>query len=878
MIRTSAISRTALAIAMLGAFTSLHAQTAPESPREAGPAPQAEDGAPDVIVLGTRRLDRSITDSASPVDVISATELVTQPAADMLDVVRNIVPSFFVAQNTITDASTFVRAPSLRGLPSDEILVMINGKRFNRSALVQVATGGDTALGIGSQGADISLIPSIAVGNLQILREGATAQYGSDAIAGVLNYGIKNTEGFEAQARYGQFYDNGGDGESKQFSAAFGLKVGDVGFINVAGEYFDDNGTSRGVTRANAALFAQAHPDLASQLPNYPGPVQIWGSSPTDGYKLMLNTGFDVADNAQLYFFGNLAHSKADQSFNYRPVEAFSAQTTAGAVNTLGVNAAFSHPIYLTPCPAGNPTCPAGGFVRDGNVYNFSTLYPAGFTPRFVGVKDQAFGVLGLKGDLGGVHYDVSATLARNALDLSMYDSLSPSYGPLTQTEFKFGKLIQKEVNANADFTYDLDLGLASPITIGFGGEFRREEYTSTPGDEQSYGAGPYAFQPLYRQTAPGVFVADGSVGMPPAASGYGGTSPSSAGSNSQRSWGVYLSAEADVTDTLTLGAAGRYEHYNTFGGATVGKVNALWKPTDGLGIRGTVGTGFHAPSPGQSNTQIVSTTFVAGDQVQVGTYPVDSEIAQFYGAVPLTPEKSSNFGLGVVLDPIPEFTLTIDAYQIKVRDRISITSTFDVTATDVAALPVLATVGAGGSVQYFTNGFDTRTRGVDVVGTYRASVLGNPLNLTIAYNYNKNKVTDFDPAAIGPDRIHDIANFAPKHRLTTTGVWSIGGLTLTARENFYSSWSTEQDYPGDHFGSEFTTDIDVSYTISDHYTLSLGATNVFNNYPDKISPTDANPIYVITGGTADGQVYPRSGGPFGINGGFWYARMRVKF
>jgi iron complex outermembrane recepter protein len=875
---TSYVSRTALVVALLGAATSLSAQTAPESPREAGPAPQAEDGAPDVVVLGTRRLDRSVTDSASPVDVISATELVSQPAADMLDVVKNIVPSFFVPQNTISDASTFVRAPSLRGQPADNILVMINGKRFNRSSLVQVAGGGDTALGIGSQGADISLIPSIAVGNLQILREGATAQYGSDAIAGVLNYGLKNDEGFEAVARYGQFYDNGGDGKSKQIAAQFGLKVGDAGFINVAGEYFDDNGTSRGVTRANAALFAQANPTLAEQLPNYPGPAQIWGSSPTDGYKLMLNTGFDVSDSAQLYFFGNLAHSKADQSFNYRPVQAFSAQDTTGTVRTLGVNTAFSHPIYLTPCPAGNPTCPAGGFVRDGNVYNFSTLYPAGFTPRFVGVKDNAFGVVGLKGDLGAIHYDVSATLARNSLDLSMYGSLSPSYGPLTQTEFEFGKLIQKEVNANADFTYELDAGLASPITIGFGGEFRREKYTKTAGDEQSYGAGPYAFQPLFLQTSPGVYVADGSVGMPPAASGYGGTSPSSAGSASQESWGVYLSAEADLTDTLTFGAAGRYEHYNTFGSATVGKLNALWKPTDGVGIRGTVGTGFHAPSPGQSSTQIVTTTFVAGDQVQVGTYPVDSPIAQYYGAVPLTPEESTNFGLGLVLDPTSNFTLTIDAYQIKVKDRISITSTFDVTAADVAAQPILATVGAGGAVQYFTNGFDTRTRGVDIVGTYRADLLDGPLTLTVAYNYNKNKVTDFDPVAIGADRISDIANFAPKHRLTATGVWTIAGFTLTARENYYSSWSTEQDYPGDKFGAEFTTDIDVSYTIAEHYTLSVGATNLFNNYPDKISPTAANPIYVITGGTADGQVYPRSGGPFGLNGGFWYARMRVKF
>jgi iron complex outermembrane receptor protein len=840
----------------------------------------ADEPAGELVVIGTRRTDRTVTDSASPVDVIGAAELRTQPASDMLDIVRNIVPSFVVNQNTISDASTFVRAPSLRGLPADEILVMVNGKRFNRAALVQVVTGGDTALSLGSQGSDISLIPSIAVGNLQVLREGATAQYGSDAIAGVLNYGLKTEPGFEVTARYGQYYDNGGDGDSRQIAAYAGVKVGDSGFITLSGEYNDDKGTSRGVTRPGALLFAQEFPNLADRIPNYPGPAQIWGNSPSDGYKLMLNSGFDIAPDAQIYFFGNIAHAKADQSFNYRAVKQYDTTTVDGTpVTTSGVNGAFAHPVYLTPCPPGSATCAAGGFVKDGNVFNFTSLYPAGFTPRFGGAKDQAYGVVGLKGTLSEVKYDVSASLSRNALDLSMSQSLNASYGPDSQTSFEFGKLIQKEFNVNLDLSYGWEVGLASPITLAGGFEYRRETYTTTAGDPQSTGVGPYANQNLYSQISPGVYVFDSTVGMGPGASGYAGTSEASAGTSSQKSAGLYLSAEGDITDALTLGVAGRYENYNTFGDAWVGKANALWKAVDGLALRGTVGTGFHAPSPGQSSTQIVTTAFApGGEQVQTGTYPVNSAIAQYYGAVPLKPEKSTNFGLGVVINPVPQFTLTIDAYQIKVRNRISITSTFDVDAADVAALPVLGTVGVGGAVQYFTNGFDTRTRGVDVVGTYRTGpVLGNPVNLTLAYNYNKSKVTDFDPIAIGADRISDISNFAPKHRAIFTGSWQIEGFTLTARENFYSSWSTQQDYPGDSFGSEFVTDIDVSYTIADHYTLSAGATNVFNNYPDKLNKA-FNTIYAVTGGTSDGQIYPRSGGPFGINGGFWYVRARVKY
>lgn len=194
----------------------------------------AKDAATEIVVIGTRRLDRSVTNSASPVDVIGAAELSAQPAANMLDAIKNLVPSFFVGQNTISDASSFVRAPSLRGLPGDEILVMLDGKRYNRSALVQVYTGGDTALSFGSQGSDISAIPAIAIKSLQILRDGATAQYGSDAIGGVLNYGLRDDAGFEAQARYGQYYDHG-DGESKEFAANVGFKLGDMGFVNLSG-------------------------------------------------------------------------------------------------------------------------------------------------------------------------------------------------------------------------------------------------------------------------------------------------------------------------------------------------------------------------------------------------------------------------------------------------------------------------------------------------------------------------------------------------------------------------------------------------------------------------------------------------------------------
>jgi iron complex outermembrane recepter protein len=876
-------------ISFLALSTALAAGTiaTPAFAQEAEAA-AADEGAA-IVVLGTRRTDRSAADSASPVDVISAEELGAQPAANMLDAVKNIVPSFFVSQNTISDASTFVRSPSLRGLPADNILVMLNGKRYNRSALVQVYSGGDTALGFGSQGADISAIPSIAVGNLQILREGATAQYGSDAIGGVLNYGLREDEGIELQARYGQYFDNG-DGKSYQVAGNFGTKLGDRGFVNFSAEYNRDGQTSRGATRPIALQFAAANPTLADQLPNFAGNVQNWGSSPSRGYKLLLNSAYEVTDSSKLYVFANVARSRGVQSFNYRSsisaITPFVVDTGSGGLSTRspGRNGSFSHPAYLTACPANNPTCPTGGFVKDGNVFNFSSLYPAGFTPRFIGVNKEIYGTVGYKGEAeSGFRYDLSGTWARNSLKLSMTDSLNASFGPQSQTEFEFGTLSQTEINANLDLSYPVEAGLFSPITLSAGAEFRKETYKATEGDLQSYAAGPFASQNLYVQTTPtsGVYVRDTvtpTVNFGPAASGYGGTSPASAGSFSQKNIAVYAGLETDLSEALGVGFAGRYEDYNTFGSTFVGKFNLLYKFTDWFSIRGTVGTGFHAPSPGQSNVEILTTNFVQGNQVQTGTYQVENPISQYYGSKPLTPEKSTNFGVGFVIKPSSNLSLTMDAYSIKVRNRIGITQTFEVTAADIVALPALSSVGEGGDVNYFTNGFDTRTAGLDVIGTYRTDVGDGKLNMTLAYNYNKSTVTKFDPQVISASQRSDISNFAPRHRAILSGGFELGDFAINARQNYYSSWSVQADYPGQRFGAKFTSDLDVSYTFAEKFTLTVGANNLFNTKPDRIAASPSNPIFAVTNSTADGQSYPRSGGPFGINGGFWYGRIRVKY
>ena len=345
--------RSALAAPLVLPSALLHAQDADIA---ASASTTASAPLEEVVVLGTRRTDRSVADSASPVDVISAAELKTQPAADMLEVLKNVVPSFNVQQNQISDASTFVRAPSLRGLAGDMTLVMINGKRLNRAALVQVAAGDPTnAL---SQGADLSVLPTIAFGGLQILREGATAQYGTDAIAGVINYSLKKEEGVEINTRYGQYLDDGGDGDAKQVAAYLGVALGESGFISLAAEYNDDGGTFRNETRPAAVLFAEAHPEMADQLPNYPDPVQLFGNSPAEGWKSVVNFTYDVTEAAQIYAFGNFAHSEITESFNFRSPETFTAVDTEGVVHTLGAKWRLCSSDLPDPLPHGQCDLP----------------------------------------------------------------------------------------------------------------------------------------------------------------------------------------------------------------------------------------------------------------------------------------------------------------------------------------------------------------------------------------------------------------------------------------------------------------------------------------------------------------------------------------
>jgi iron complex outermembrane receptor protein len=863
----------------------VQAQQKVSAEAESGAAPGNEVS--EVIVTGTRRSDRTVQESSAPIDVLSGTDLASEATTNMLDTLSNAVPSFVVGQNSISDASSFVRSPSLRGLPGDEMLVMLNGKRMNRSALVQVFQGGETELSFGSQGPDLASIPSIAIKSLEILRDGASAQYGSDAIAGVLNFHFRdNPSGIEVTSRFGEYFPGHGyskDGWDRTVAANIGLPLGGQGFFNISGEWAKNDQTVRNVTRPSALAFAENYPNLAPDLPHYPGPVQQWGTPPSEATKLVANAGVKLDNGDEVYFFGNYANIQTNESFNYRLPKTVTDVTGA----TFGNHPAFND-IYLDACTS-HPTytgCPTNGWIKDSDTFNFASVYPGGFTPRFYGLTQEFFGTVGYKGTTSfGMNYDISGSLANNTLAVSLKNSLNPSLGPQSPTSFYDGKFAQRETTFNVDLTYPLTVpGLASPLSIAGGLEWHDENYQQLLGDRASYIAGPYTTQPLY--TCAGavckpVLDAKGLqviASQSTASNGYGGIS---AGVDaSQVNNAAYLDLEVDVLKNLTLGLAGRQEHYESFGSTTLGKFSVRWKIIDAIALRGTISTGFHAPTPGQSNVETLSTTFLPGTatQVQIGTYPVTSSVAKYYGANTLKPEESNNYSAGLVLTPVEALLVTVDWYDIEVRHRIGISQQFTVTQPDIDKLSDLQYVGPGGTVQYFTNGFNTKTRGVDIVGTYRFNVGPGKLATTLAYNYNKTDVTKFDPNVISAARIIDIQHYAPNNRANLTLDYQLGPFAALLHENYYGTFRDENDYPGQLFSSQWTTDLDLAYTVWRNITVAVGGKNILNAYPDKIANSPSNKVYPQTGGLIDGEVYPRTGGPFGFNGAFWYLRLAAKF
>ncbi|WP_326913420.1 TonB-dependent receptor plug domain-containing protein [Sphingopyxis chilensis] len=754
-----------------------------------------------IIVTGTRDARRTQFDTLAPIDVLSGKAIDNSVSNDLSDTLAQLLPSFNVQRLPAADGQAFVRPATLRGLSPDQTLVLVNGKRYHRSALLGTR---------GAQAADLATIPNLAIKRIEVLRDGASAQYGSDAIAGVINIILDDQPGMTAFGQYSSYYE--GDGQSYQTGGQGGVALGDRGTLVFTGEFSKSDATSRTRQRPDAEAFQAANPDL-----DVPNPVQRWGQPDLRSVRGAVNADYEIVDGATVYAFGTVGSGEGVTDFNWR--------------NPVGTGNVY------------NPSTAFPGF-------SFNSLYPAGFTQRF-GTKYDDFqtagGVRGAAGD--AFTYDLSAALGRSRINYNMSESLNASLGPDSPTSFYLGRLMQREFNLNADFVYRLPLGMAEPANIAFGAERRKETYAIRPGDPASYAIGPGA-----------------ATGLAPNSNGFPGFSPLSAGEWSQTSYAGYVDVEVRPVEMLTLGAAGRYEDFSAFGDTFNYKLSARLEPVTGVALRATYSTGFRAPTPAQLNalttSQGLDTTTL--QIFNTGRLSPSDPIAIALGAKPLTPEKSRTLTAGLTFQSDFGLTGSIDVYQIKLRDRFGQSRTFAVPAD----LPNPQRFTA---VTYFTNDFDTRTRGVDVVLAYARDVGPGKADISLAYNYNQTRVTSGTGASIGNETQRVLfEDRLPKHNGTASLGYTIGRFGLQGRARYYGAWT---DVSGNatgevfqRFGSMVMFDLSASLQLNDHLSIRAGAENIFDTYPDE-----------ATNQAVRGLIYSRNA-PYDTDGGQYYVRLGITF
>lgn len=869
---TLAVAAALLSTAALPAM----AQDGPQAPPSGTPAPSATPARQDaveldkLVVTGTRVQGRSPTESLSPIDVFRPADLEKQASADFTDQLSNIAPSFNTQRFPIADGTAFIRPANLRNLAPDQTLVLINGKRRHRSALVNLQVEPFGTVNQGSQAVDYSLIPSGAISRVEVLRDGSSAQYGSDAIAGVINVLLNDyDDGVRIDGQYGSTYE--GDGDRWRSSFTFGAPLGEGGFFNMTAEYFDSDHTSRGIPRADAAQVGDA---VGRDLVPFEGLGQRWGDPDSEGLRTFFNAEYPLNEAVSLYGFGSYSDVEYDSSFFYRtPVGVAGvaprntlfadsdgdgvadpvAQSIIDDIRSRGLNPAD----FVTP-DASSPS----GFIAINPIH---VLFPGGYTPSFGATIEDYEGVFGAKGETGGgLRWDVSLRQGENEMVYKMVNSINPSLGRLSPTRFEPGHLTQLERGANVDFAYPWQNDVfASPVNVAFGGEWREETYKIGTGDPASWENGPT-----------GVLFSFGS-------DGFQGDSPEASGDFSQYSRAAYLDLEADLVERWTVGVAGRYEDSSEFDSTFDWKVSTRFEFTDAFAMRATVNTGFRTPTPGQVNTLDVTTTADAsGALVPLGTFPVNSPAAIALGAQPLDAEESFAYSAGFVWQASDDFSLTLDYYNIEVDDRIALqTITVEPGSPEQQALIDAGVPGAEflGQVSYFVNGYDTTVQGVDLVAVYRNDfgAWGTGV-FDFRHSYNKQEVDSVavvqgtNNPVIDAERVADLENQLPNNRTVLTYDWrSPWNINFTARANYYDSWEDFTFGEKGEFGSEWLFDLAVTFNLyQDKLRVTVGGNNIFDNYPDKETNSTLNFL---------GAQYPLSS-PFGFNGGEWYVKATYEF
>ncbi|MBX8508079.1 TonB-dependent receptor [Pseudomonas cichorii] len=767
-----------------------------------------------VVVTGNRGAEqRTVTSSPVPIDVVSASQLQSTGKPGLMEALSAVIPSLTLPEKTGWDASGMARAPNLRGLSAAEVLVLVNGKRRHTSATLNI-----NGINTGAAPADLDFIPISAIDHVEVLRDGAAAQYGSDAIAGVINIILKADTSGTAVTNAGIGYD--GKKQTVQQSLNKGFEIGDGGIVQLALDARSQNDDNK--ASANGYTYEQAL-DRAGKS-TYGG----YGTPKINLLTLGYNAELPVSDDLSLYSFTTYSRRKAEQGQNFR---------LPTITNTI-------------------TTGPNG--------------YPAGYVPIWYIDEEDFQAAFGAKGQVGEWDWDLSSTYGRNEAEQGTERNQNPSLGEATPNHFTSGTWIATELTTNLDFKRGFDVGLQKPLDLSYGFEHRRDGYEVQEGDWASYANGGYC-------VAPGNCASSG-------AQVTNGISPDEASSATRNSVASYVDAGFNPLPQWYLGTALRYEHYNQGVGATrSGKLTTRYDFTPEFAVRATVSNGFRAPSLANSLFSARSTTYgvVNGvyQSINFGVLPVASDAARALGAEDLKPERSTNFSLGFTLTPTERLSLTTDAYVINIRDRITLTGTL--LGDEVTQVLQDNGVNSTSGGQYFINGADTRTKGVDVVGNYSQDLGAfGSVKWTAAFNWNQTEILSYKASTtilgtsyelMDREARNVITGIQPKTKLILGGDWSIDRFTINLALTRYGSYKEVND-SGDRsldriYAAKWITDLDVGYNLTKDLNIAVGAKNLFDVYPKKQG---------IPSNTMTSSYGTYS--PFGFTGGYYYTRLTYAF
>ncbi|MGA0601229.1 TonB-dependent receptor domain-containing protein [Caulobacter sp. KR2-114] len=803
---------------------------APPGKTEAAADTPAEIG--EVTVTGVRGRPRTVMDSPTPIDVLGQGDLEKTGRVGVFQAMQTLVPSFNQPFRAGGGTATIISTGGLRGLNPDQTLVLVNGKRRHKTSLINAVS----SLYNGSVPADLDMLPTTGIGRIEVLRDGAAAQYGSDAIAGVINIILKDKPGGLLTATAGQNIDRS-DGQYVQLGGEYGFRATDKGFFTAFFNYKDQKSSNR----ANpVAPSVQIYPKINGQLDPREASVNrliTWnyGQLPQRGANLGYNGHYDLNDNVQFYSFGTYSWRRSDLNFTFR---------SPNSANTI------------------------------------PQLYPEGFRPDLVIEENDYEFAVGARGVFHGWNWDLSSTYGYNGARENVYQSENASLGPASPTQFYVGMLESTEWVNSLDLTRDFKSDSWGDMQVSLGAQHRRETYQVSAGEPASYAAGTY--QIPAGQPFAGTLLATGAQAAP-------GFQPTDASFSARNNYAVYAEFGYTPIKKLFLDGAVRYEDYDDSSGSTViGKVSGRYELTSWLSLRGAVSNGFRAPALAQEHYAASSSQFRLVNGVltllQIKTLPVNSPAAIALGAQPLKPETSRNYSVGVTLSPISHFNVTVDAYQIDVDHRIAITSTL----TGAAVNTILTNNGlpANLSAQYYTNAINTRTRGIDVVATYQLDLdAWGQLKLNFGYNYNQNTITHIiaNPSqlsALGSgfvlfDRLSQgyLTTALPKDKIALGGNWSWRKFELNLRATRYGGFTVLQNpatpaVADQTFRAKWITDLELAYHLPNNFTVAVGANNLFNVYPSAAGTYNVN--------LGSGQ-YPGTS-PFGFTGGSYYGRVMWSF